>query len=633
MTNKYPLFMKAIYFLPALFFLQTVFGQVPRQTISSKIEKVTVFTSGAQVTRKAKPALSKGKTELVFAGISPDIDKQSIQVKGEGNFTILSVIHQTNYLNEQERREEISQLENRKETVKQQLTIEKSMLAVFKNEEAMLAKNQAIGGNNTGVKTADLKEAVDFQRSRLKEALLQQISTEKNIQKLDSTVRKIDSQLRALNQPRDFATSEILVTVSAKEAVSAAPFEVSYFVKNAGWFATYDLRVKDISSPIDLAFKANVSQSSGEDWKDVKLTLSNGNPTESGVAPQLQPWYLRFGYPQTIGYALQGRVAGLSIKGEGNAVSGKVLDEEGAPLPGVNVMVKGTTIGTQTDFDGNYSLKLPANAQSLVFSYIGFKNQEIPINSNVINLTLEGDEQLLEEVVVTAMGASGAANKIKIRTRGNSSIPIETTERYQPTTVNFDIEIPYTILNDGKVYTVDIKGQLIPADYEYFAVPKLQKEAYLTAKITDWQELNLMDGEVNLFFEGAFLGKSILDVRNASDTLNISLGSDKGIVVERKPLKEYSAKQFLSNYKTESRAYEMVVRNNKQQPVKITIQDQFPIVTTKEMTVEEQEYAGAQLDKDTKTLTWKYELPARQEKKHILKYSVKYPKNQVLVLD
>jgi len=174
------------------------------------------------------------------------------------------------------------------------------MQQVYKNEEAMLLKNQAIGGANTGIKTADLKEAIDFQRSRLSEVYFKLAEIARNLKRLDSTNTKIILQQRSLVSPENYATSEIIVTVQATAAASA-DFEVSYFVKKAGWFATYNLNVKDISSPVELGFQANVFQSSGEDWKDVKLTISNGNPTENSIAPVLQPWSLRFGYNPAAG--------------------------------------------------------------------------------------------------------------------------------------------------------------------------------------------------------------------------------------------------------------------------------------------------------------------------------------------
>lgn len=92
-------------------------------------------------------------------------------------------------------------------------------------------------------------------------------------------------------------------------------------------------------------------------------------------------------------------VAQLSFAQE-RAVSGTVSDNAGMPLPGVSVLVKGTKAGTQTDFDGKFSIKA-SSSQVLVFSYIGMKTQEVAASSSVINVKLSGDAQELESVVVT----------------------------------------------------------------------------------------------------------------------------------------------------------------------------------------------------------------------------------------
>lgn len=90
---------------------------------------------------------------------------------------------------------------------------------------------------------------------------------------------------------------------------------------------------------------------------------------------------------------------------QNNVISGTVVDAEGMPLPGVNVLVKNTTRGTQTDFDGNYSIR-GAEGEILVFSYLGFKTAEYVLDgsTNVVDLTLEEDAAQLEEVVVVAYG-------------------------------------------------------------------------------------------------------------------------------------------------------------------------------------------------------------------------------------
>ncbi|QLG44642.1 SusC/RagA family TonB-linked outer membrane protein [Costertonia aggregata] len=95
----------------------------------------------------------------------------------------------------------------------------------------------------------------------------------------------------------------------------------------------------------------------------------------------------------------------FSASGQDRIITGKVTSTNGEPLPGANVLAKGTTIGVMTDFDGNYSLQVPENTNTLVFSYIGFTEKEISINERaVINISLEEDTAELDEVVVIGYG-------------------------------------------------------------------------------------------------------------------------------------------------------------------------------------------------------------------------------------
>ncbi len=181
---------------------------------------------------------------------------------------------------------------------------------------------------------------------------------------------------------------------------------------------------------------------------------------------------------------------------------------------------------------------------------------------------------------------------------------------------------------------VDIKSQEVPAVYQYFATPKLDENAYLMAQISDWQELNLMSGEVNLFYEGGYLGRSLIDTKNTSDTLEISLGADKGVAIKRTKIRETSIRQSIGANKIERRVSEIMVKNNKQVPIHLTIQDQFPISTNKDIEVNDQAFEeGGYLDKDSQILTWKFDLAPKAERKLGLKYSVKFPKREVLQLE
>lgn len=618
--------MKLFKYLP-LFIISISFGQIKTKNVDTKIEKVIVYTEGAQVSRKATATFEKGKTELVFQGISPFIDKESLKVKGKGDFTILSVINQSNYLLSQEKREEVQKIENKKRDFLAQRNLENNVLKILNNEETILSKNQEIGGNNNGLKTVDLKDAVNFHRERLISLVKERNIAEDKIVKIDSVINTLDLQLKALNNSLDNATSEIIVTISSSKFINNAEFNIDYYVSKAGWFANYDLRVKDTKSPADLQFRANVFQQTGENWKDVKMSISNGNPTENSIAPELSPWYLKYGYQALATNNYYSQNANVKIYGPliGNKITGVVSDELG-PIAGANVVVKGTTIGTTTDFDGQYSLSVPKNA-ILEFSYVGYGNQEVNVNSNRIDVSMVATQ--LEEVVVSALGIK----KNKRNKDEGDSIELETEINYQPTTVTYDIKNPFTVMSDGKIYTAEIINYEIPATYEYLSVPKIDPSAYLTAKITDWQELYLSSGEMNLYFEDAYLGKSLLDLNNATDTLSVSLGKDKGIYVERKKLKEFTSKKFLSNAKREARAFETIVKNNKPYEIEIKILDQLPISTNKEIVIENEEYNGGKLEEKTKIITWDLKLDSKESKNLQTKYIVKYPKEKYIHLE
>ena len=107
------------------------------------------------------------------------------------------------------------------------------------------------------------------------------------------------------------------------------------------------------------------------------------------------------------GVVSPGKIVGSTSVSVAQVVRGQVVGASGEGIPGVTVLVKGTTIGTITDLEGNYTLSIPDDVENpvLVFSFVGFINQEVPVgNQSVINTTLEEDVRALEEVVVVGYG-------------------------------------------------------------------------------------------------------------------------------------------------------------------------------------------------------------------------------------
>jgi uncharacterized protein (TIGR02231 family) len=324
-----------------------------------------------------------------------------------------------------------------------------------------------------------------------------------------------------------------------------------------------------------------------------------------------------------------------------NIVTGIVSDSEG-PLPGVTVIVKGTTIGTSTDFDGKYSLTIPNNANQLEFSFVGMETKLLSINSSTINVFLNVNSESLDEVVVVGYGRSkknkslnkklsGQVSGVKIRGASSLLVPLEQVENQ--TTVDFEIKIPYTIKSDNKSYSVDMANYSLPANYQYYCVPKIDKDAFLIANISDWEKYNLLEGEANIFFEDTYVGKSLLDVRYAKDTLQISLGRDKNVVVKREKINDFTTKKFIGSKKEEIRNWKIVVKNNKNQKINMLVFDQVPVSTIEEIKVEIIKISNAKYNSVTGEIKWDFIIEPRESKTFDLKYSVKYPKNKTLIIE
>ncbi len=194
----------------------------------------------------------------------------------------------------------------------------------------------------------------------------------------------------------------------------------------------------------------------------------------------------------------------------------------------------------------------------------------------------------------------------------------------------FDIELPYTIPTDGQQHLVSIKKYDVPANYRYFAVPKLDKDAFMQAQITNWEEFNLMPGKTNVFFEGTFVGQGKLDFHSTSDTLNISLGRDKKIIIKRERDTKYRSVRTMGMSVHEAFGYSISVRNTRKEKVNLILQDQLPVSTESEIEVGDVETGGSTLESATGLLNWNLQLNPNEVQTVKYGFMVKYPKGKTV---
>ena len=218
------------------------------------------------------------------------------------------------------------------------------------------------------------------------------------------------------------------------------------------------------------------------------------------------------------------------------------------------------------------------------------------------------------------------------RLAGYSTISDYTQVNESQLNVTFDIDIPYTILSNSKQHSVSLTDVNIPATYTYLSIPKLDNNVYLVAKIKDYNQYNMLAGEANVVFDGMYVGKTYLNPSSHKDELQLSLGKDPNISVDRKVVTDKSGTKMLSSKKEQNFTYEFTVRNNKKEPIELIIEDQIPVSKNKDIEITLTDKKGATHNEETGKLSWEIKLKPNTSEKIRFGYQVKSDKNQNLYL-
>ena len=365
--------------------------------INSVIKEVTVYRSNAQITRIADVTLNSGSTVLVFDNLPSKLNEESIQVEMSEEVNIVAISSKLDHMKKLDISKEKSKLFERKRRLKDSIEILNSIKGVYLKEKQMILKNQSIGGTQ-GVSISELNLAASFFRERLLD--VEELIRNVDVKSLGLKHKLVDvsRQLMELSFKEFEPVMVLKVTVGTSNSLTSR-VKLSYVVPNAGWTPGYDVRVKDIDHPLSLIYKAKVYQSTGEDWKDVQLTLSTGNPSISNQKPELIAYQLTYNnyyrkYPEATVVMVQEVHNNINIRG-------MVKDATtGEPLIGANLYIDGTAIGTVSDINGAYEMEVPMGG-TLICSYMGYEQANRQVSERAINFDLRNNGMMmLEEVVV-----------------------------------------------------------------------------------------------------------------------------------------------------------------------------------------------------------------------------------------
>jgi len=296
------------------------FAQKPIFT-NAKVKAATVYYNAAELQQTTSVNLPLGTSEIVVKNVADYLNENTIQVGAPSSVTVLSVQFTQNYMSEYEVDESNPAIKKVRDSITLlQKEIKKVQIDKVSNSKTteLLDKNQMVAGANTGLSVAELMKLADYYKIKRTELSNAYVTLDEKETALNTKLRALNEKLTINTQKEEKSSKGKLVIQVMNEIAGNVNLDINYITNAASWNPFYDLRVENVKDPINMMYKAQVAQSTGIDWKKVKLTLSSGNPNQNNQAPLLSSWFLRYGYADdykenNVVNKLQGRASGVQL--------------------------------------------------------------------------------------------------------------------------------------------------------------------------------------------------------------------------------------------------------------------------------------------------------------------------------
>lgn len=614
-----------------LFFVFISLSLLAQQS-ETKITNVTVYRHGALINRAGTIEIAKGTHTYNVGGLSSDIDVNSIQVSiKDERAIVLSVNHHYSKVVNSNLVKEIDKTKNRREALKDSIRVMKSRRLVLLNERNLVLANNNVGTSN-GTTVEALSQMAKFYNSELGKILNSLLEVEKKTKSFEEELNNLVSEAKEKSKKVTSMDSGIDIVVESAEDIKNTKIEMSYLVYSASWEPAYDVRIKDTNKPLCLDYLGKVRQNSAEEWKNVKLTLSTGDPSLDNEKPAFQSMHLpnSFRASATSNWKKPGQTF----------FYGRVTDQDGNAIEGAKVS-ESYGNHTETASDGTFAITMKGENETLHISHSGYKIESMrPYDNMCIVLTENQTEEELalqseidrteadvaavyeeQEVVVKEYG-------VQRKSRLTGSVVSVAAEKVNQSlsATEFVVKDAYTIPANNENITVNMLGYEIDAECYYSAMPRVSQEVYLQAMIPDCYQYSLLEGDANLYLNNVYQGKTHINPDEVQDTLHLSVARDNSIAISRREVSSNSKSGLGSNVRI-TKEYEIIVKNNKETAVKVKVEDQYPLSKYSDIKISLTENGGAKADAETGKLSWELDLAPQEQRKIRYGYEIKCPKS------
>lgn len=611
--------------------------------VPSKITSVTVYQSGATVYRTAQVTLEAGRQKIVLDKLPKNLNESMIQLGLPATWQIID----QRYINDVQLvvPSEIKSLEALLTKVTNKHKVIKDQLELIDEEEKLLNNNLNLMGKGT-VNAKQFKELYLFYQTKRENIVTSRRALKNELEENVKSIQEYRSKLQELrNKPQQLTASYQVDVIIPKRG--SFLLSINYFIENAGWQTRYNLKLLQLDQPLQLDHYAEIAQQSGEDWTDVPFTLSTGNPNYPASLPLPSPWRINMKnteYPHLPPTNVSNSV--FRTMGS-NMLIGTVTDKNsGESVPFANIVVRQNQRiigGSTSDLEGTFRIEnLTTGMYTVEVSFLGYQQatyNNVQINRTqptVLNVQMQPESAMLSEVevvweapLIDGTKTSNIVSSDNYRgARTSKSVSIQTNlyQQEKISSTSYTLKENYSLPSDGNPRTMLVRTITLPAELQYQAVPALQEGVYLYANILDWRGLNLETGSLRIYTEGQYQGEFDFNPADYQDTLQLSLGRDNGVKVNRVVIHQKTSKNFFGSKVTRGFSYRYEISNDKSKPIRLLIKDQVPLVEHSDIDVDNVKIGTGKKNDITGIVTWEYLLEAGGKAQDILEFDVTYPK-------
>ncbi len=531
--------------------------------VATRPSAVTVYPGSARVQRSGKISLPAGESLLIFSGLPARLDESSLRLSAEGVPAKLAGVKlrlaftdETLQKLQRDLEAKIQNLDDAKADLQDQIAARKAETELLKSLGAQAGQKGAQNAIEKGGPLADFTQSAAAVGRRMAQLNSANRKDERALRELDKKIAAAQAELN--NAGAGETRSRVAEALVDLKEAGDLNVELSYLIYGASWAPIYDARLGSESEKpkLKLTFLADVAQNTGEDWNDVKLTLSTARPSEGTQAPDPTQWWLdqRQDYAEALSYNNAPKSAAKARRAKGLAAamdmsSGSAYSVEPSPAP------QPTATSMQID-----------QAQTLSGEYA----------------------------------------------------------------TSFVIKRSADIKSDGSSQRVAISESTQSAELKLLVVPRLDKAAYVQAHVLYDGEQPLLPGQLSLYQDDNFVGRTQLKSIAPGESFDLGLGKDERVKVERERVtaKLAPGKGFI--FSKDLRRYHWLIKiKSLHKGLRdVEVLEQLPRSRHDDIKVKELELLPKPEAEDAEKpglLRWKLSLKPGEESKITFRYEVKYP--------